>query len=266
MDFKEKVVWITGASSGIGEALAYEFAAQGAFLVLTARRISELSRVKSELLKHYPSCIVLEFVLDMEKLEDFSQAKDTVMAKFNRIDVLVNNAGISQRSSVMDTDMEVYTKIINLNLLSVIALTKQVLPVFLKQEKGHFVAISSVSGKLGTPMRSGYAASKHALHGFFDCLRAEVFSKNIGVTIACPGYIKTNISVNAMSGDGQKHGKMDDNQLQGLSAQECARKIVYAVSKNKSEIYIGGKEVYGIYLKRFFPKFLENILKKQAPK
>lgn len=258
------VLWITGASSGIGEATALEAAKKGAKLVLSARRKEELERVKQKSGLSDQDVMVLP--LDMQNYNDFQPAIDKIMHKFGRIDILFNNAGVSQRSSVLETDFSVFEKLINLNFLSVAALTKAVLPIMIKQNSGHILATSSVSGKLGSPMRAGYCASKHALHGFFDALRAEVFDNNIKVLLLCPGYIKTDVSLNALSTDGSKHGKMDENQNQGMSAQECAQKIVKAIEKNKEEVYIGGKEILGIYIKRFFPKLINKIVRKQAPK
>lgn len=263
-ELKDKVIWITGASSGIGEAMAYKMAKEGAKLVLSARRKEELERVKN-------ACGLLEndilvLPLDVENFESFESLKDTVVAKFGRIDILFNNAGISQRGGVLESDLSVFQKIININLMGVVALTKAVLPQMIKQNAGHIVVTSSLSGKLGSPMRSGYCASKHALHGFFDALRAEVYENNVKVTMICPGYIQTDISVNAIGADGNKHGKMDNNQENGVPVDVCAAKIVKAIKADKSEIYIGGKEVLGVYLKRFFPKILEKIVIKQAPK
>ena len=263
-DLKNKVIWITGASSGIGEATAYKMAKEGAKLILSARRKEELERVKN-------ACGLLEndilvLPLDVENFESFESLKDTVVAKFGRIDLLFNNAGISQRGGVLESDLSVFQKIININFMGVAALTKAVLPQMIKQNDGHIVVTSSLSGKLGSPKRSGYCASKHALHGFFDALRAEVYENNIKVTMICPGYIQTDISVNAISADGNKHGKMDNNQENGIPVDVCAAKIVKAIKADKSEIYIGGKEVLGVYLKRFFPKILEKIVIKQAPK
>lgn len=256
------VFWITGASSGIGEATAMAAAKRGAKLVLSARRREELERVKAAL----PQTEVLVLPLDMEKPEEIAPAVAAVLAHFGRIDLLFNNAGISQRSSVLETKMEVFERLMNLNYLSVVALTKEVLPIMMRQNAGHILVTSSISGKLGSPMRAGYCGSKHALHGFFDALRSEVYENNIQVMLVCPGYIKTQISINAVSADGSKHGKMDENQNQGISAEECAEQILKGIEKNKEEIYIGGKEVAGIYLKRFFPALLNKIVRKQAPK
>lgn len=263
-DLKDKVFWITGASSGIGEATALEASKKGAKLVLTARRKEELERVKKATGLSDGEVLVLP--LDMEETTDFNPAVKTVLDHFGRIDLLFNNAGISQRSGVLETQFEVFDRLIKINYLSVVALTKAVLPVMVNQNSGHLVVTSSISGKLGSPMRAGYCGSKHALHGFFDALRSEVFKNNIHVLVVCPGYIKTAISINAVGADGSKHGKMDQNQDNGVPVEVCARKIVEGIEKNKSEIYIGGKEVMGVYLKRFFPSLLNKIVRKQAPK
>lgn len=262
--FENKVVWITGASSGIGEATAYAFAKEGAKLILSARREEELLRVKKA--TGLPDADVFVLPIDVEKSEEIEPKAQQAIKYFGRIDVLFNNAGISQRSSVEETEMAVYQKIMNLNFFGVVALTKAVLPTMRKQKSGHIAVTSSLSGKLSTPMRSGYCASKHALHGFFDALRAEVYDENIGVSLICPGYIRTNISLNAVAADGSKFGKMDENQANGMSADECASRILDAIHKNKDEVYMGGKEVLGVYLKRFFPKLLAKIVRGQMPK
>jgi short-subunit dehydrogenase len=263
-DFKGKVVWITGASAGIGEATAYLAAQKGAKLVISARRTEELERVKSNTGLTEENIMVLP--IDIEKINTFPRLAEQIIEKFGRIDILFNNAGISQRGSTLETDFEVYRKLMEINFFGVAALTKTVLPYMIRQGSGHIAATSSVSGKLGSPMRSGYCASKHALHGFFDALRSEVSRNNIFVTMICPGYIQTDISKNALAPDGNKHGKMDQNQAQGMPVEVCAAKIIRAIENNKAEIYIGGKEIMGIYLKRFLPGLLNRILVNQAPK
>lgn len=263
-NFKDKIVWITGASSGIGEALAKAFAAEGAKLVLTARRLPELQRVVNSFESDKDQHLI--FSLDMEHTLDFQPYVDQVLSKYGRIDYLINNAGISQRDYVVNSSIDVFTKLIQINYLSVVALTKAILPHMMAQKSGHIAAISSVSGRLGSPKRAGYAGSKHALHGFFDGLRSEVSQHGLAVTLVCPGYIKTNISVNALSGQATAHGKMDDNQARGMLPEVCAQKILKALARKKSEVYIGGKEVMGVYLKRFFPSILEKILLNQIPK
>ncbi len=255
---KDKVFWITGASSGIGEATALLAAKRGAKLVLSARRVEELERVK--VLMGLPESDVLVLPMDVEDLSMFKDLTEKIVKKFGRIDILFNNAGISQRGTVNETSMEVYQKLLSINLIGVIGLTKAVLPIMIAQNSGHIAVTSSISGKLGTPRRSGYSATKHALHGFFDSLRAEVVENNISVSIICPGYINTNISENALLGNGSIHGKKDLNQQNGLSVQICAEKIIDALEKNKNEVYMGGKEVLGVYLKRFFPNLLNKIV------
>jgi short-subunit dehydrogenase len=264
-DFENKVIWITGASSGIGEATAYEFAKKNVKLVLSARREVELKRVKLQ--TGLPSENVFVLPMDAEEIETFDSLTKKVIDRFGQIDLLFNNAGISQRSFVLETDISVYKRMLDIDLLSVIALTKSVLPYMVIRKEGHVAATSSVAGLVATPGRSGYAAAKFGLRGFYDALRAEMFNHNIGVTVICPGYIKTDISKNALAADGTKYGKMDQNQMNGLSAESCAKQIVKAISKNKNEVYIGGfKEVAGVYLKRFFPTLLSKIVRKQAPK
>ncbi|TLU99229.1 SDR family oxidoreductase [Dyadobacter luticola] len=264
-NFKDKVVWITGASSGIGEALAMAFAREGAKLVLTARREEELKRVKNQ--TGLPEQDVLILPLDVTKLELAEGAAQQVIAHFQRIDIMVHNAGVSQRSYIRDTSMEVYQQLMTIDFFSTVALTKAVLPYMTQQKSGHFIIMSSVAGKIGTIMRSGYNAAKHALHGFYDSLRAEGYQDNIKVTTICAGYIRTNISVNALNEAGGKFGKMDENQANGIPAEECARRILEAVRKDKKEIYIAGfKEAAAIYLKRFFPNLLFDQVRKNIPK
>jgi short-subunit dehydrogenase len=261
--FQNKIVWITGASAGIGEATAIALAKEGAKLVISARRVEELNRVKLQL--KLPESHVMVLPMDAEKQNEFQSLCDQVIDRFGRIDILFNNAGISQRGQVTDTQPEVYRKLMEVNFFGVVALTKVVLPYMIKQNAGQIAVTSSLSGKLGSPHRSGYCASKHALHGFFDALRAEVYSNNIQITMICPGYINTNISINALSPDGTKHGKKDQNQEHGLDVTVCANKIILAIKNKKTEVYMGGKEVLGVYLKRFLPNLLNKILIKQIP-
>ncbi len=259
--FKNKVVWITGATSGIGEALAKEFALQGAKIIISSRRIEELERVKN-LLK-LPEGDLLILPLDLEDLSNINILSQLVINKFGRIDILVNNGGISQRSLTKDTSIETDRKLMEVNFFGTVALTKSVLPYFLKQKGGHIVVVSSIVGKFGFHLRSAYAASKHALHGFFESLRMEIYNENVKVLIVCPGKIRTNISINAYTGDGSKHGKMDDSTNKGLSPEDCARKILKGIENNKEEILIGGNDIKAVFLKRFFPTLFSIIIRKQ---
>lgn len=248
---KDKILWITGASSGIGEALVYELAAQGARLVLSARNEKELQRVAASTGLGEREIFVLP--LDLEKPDELQGKAAQVINHFGRIDILVNNGGLSQRSLAKDTAWQVDQKLLNVNALGTIALSKAVLPYFLRQKQGRFVTITSLVGKFGSPMRSGYSAAKHALHGFFDSLRAEVEKDGVSVTIVCPGFVQTNVSVNAVTGDGSSQNTMDDATANGVTAKYCAQQIIKAINANKREVYIGKKETYGVLIKRFFP-------------
>ena len=259
MSFSTSVIWITGASSGIGEAVALALAKQGARLILSARRADELQRVAK--LTGLSEADILVLPMDMTDTASLSAHVETVQQRFGRIDYVFQNAGITQRGTVADTDLSVYHRLMEVNFFGVVALTKAVLPLMLAQGSGHFVVTSSVAGKLGTKQRSGYCASKHALHGFFDALRAETADAGLHVTLVCPGYIQTPISLHALGPEGQVHGKMDENQQKGMAPDEFVRQLLRAVSQQKEEVYIGGPETYGIYLKRFLPGLLSRILR-----
>lgn len=261
-DVKDKVIWITGASSGIGEALAYELSKKGARLILSARRESELQRVRKQCTSKSNIHILPMDIIHFDKHPDLTA---NAIALFGNIDVLINNAGISQRSFVKDTKFDVYKTIMDINYFGAVSLTKALLPHFLFRKSGHFVVISSITGKFGTPYRSGYTASKHALHGFYDSLRAELWrdvKDNIKVTLVCPGFIHTPITLYAVTGDGSPLNKMDEGQYKGKPADWCARKIIKAIERNKQEVNIGGREVLGVYAKRFFPRLFSNLIKK----
>jgi short-subunit dehydrogenase len=260
MNLTNKVVWITGASSGIGEALAIEAAKEGAKLVLSARRREELERVKNDL--NLPENDVLVLPMDMLRPDTFSELTQEIVKYFGSIDVLVANAGISQREKVLETAPDDFKRVMDTNFTNLVLLTREVLPLFVKQQSGAFLVTSSVSGKLGTPYRAFYCASKHALQGFFDSLRAEVWRDGIQVTVACPGYIKTNISYSAIGKDGKPYGKMDTNQANGISVEVCAQKMLQALKSGKREVIIAGlKETLGTYLQRFAPAILWRVIK-----
>jgi short-subunit dehydrogenase len=253
-----KVVWLTGASSGIGEALAYALAAHGATLVLSARREEALRSVQRACAgtdRH------LVLPLDMLVAESFAPAVQMVLAQCGRVDVLIHCAGISQRALAVETQLDVDRRIMELNYFGPVALTKLVLPSMMERRAGHIVAISSLLGKFGAPTRSAYCASKHALHGFFDALRAEVYRHGIAVTLICPGFVQTNASINALTGDGTAHGKMDTVIAEGLPSDVCARRIVRAIERRSAEAYIG-KERFAVYLNRFTPRLFRRLIRK----
>jgi dehydrogenase/reductase SDR family protein 7B len=256
-DISGKVIWITGASSGIGEALALAASQHNAKLILSARREAELERVRAAC-RHLKNVAVLP--LDLTDL-DVGAALAKAESFFGPVDVLVNNAGISQRSSVLETSMDVYRRIFELDFFAPVALTKAVLPGMVERGGGHIVTISSVVGYVGTPQRSGYAAAKHAIQGFVDAARAELWKQDVRFTTVCPGYVRTNVSINAITGSGGSHGQMDRGQDRGMDAGLCARKIWSAVAADRDEISIG-KEALIIWAKRFVPGLVSYGLKR----
>lgn len=254
MRFRDKVVWVTGASSGIGEAAAIAFSREGARLVLSARRAEELERVRQ--LCDGPERHRIE-PLDLTDPGTINRAA----ANAGEVDVVVHSGGVSQRSLAMQTDLAVERAIMDLNFFGTVALTKAVLPRMIARQSGHIVPVSSVVGYVGTPLRSAYAASKHALHGYFDSLRAEVAKDGIVITIVCPGYIRTNVSRNAVTGDGSAFGKMDDTHKDATTPEQCARRIVDGVAKRKREVHVGGKEVWAILLQRLVPSLVARMVR-----
>lgn len=263
--FNDKVIWITGASSGIGEALAYAFSYRGAKLILSSRRYDELERVKQTC--RFPENVNI-LPLDLSDIPSLESKTIEAITGFGHIDIMVHNGGISQRSLIIDTNIEVHRKVMELDYFSYVAITKALLPHFIQQKSGHFVVTSSVMGKIGTPMRSAYAAAKHALHGFFDCLRAEVAADNIQVTILTPGYIRTNISQSAMTKDGGKLGVQSKNIENGLSPGKAAIQILKAIEKGSYESYIGkfSSEKMVLWLNRLSPRFVSKQAAKFGPK
>lgn len=256
-----KVAWVTGASSGIGEEIVRQLASLGARIVLSARNEESLEKIRLSLPNPDSHKVV---PLDLEKSANFKEVATTVYAKMGSIDYLFNNGGLSQRSEASETALDIDRRIMEINYFGNVALTKAVLPYFQKQQSGHIIVISSISGKFGFFLRSAYSASKHALHGFYDSLLLEEEKNGIKVTIACPGKINTDISLHALTKNGAQHGVMDHNQATGMSAQECVRKLLTAVEKNKKEILIGNKEIKAVLIKRFFPALFWRIIKKQS--
>lgn len=259
MNVNEKTIWVTGASSGIGKALAIHLSRRGARLILSARSAERLEECRHAC-ANPDQHVVLP--LDLTDAASLEKASALALEKYGPIDILVNNGGISQRSLAVETGLAVDRRIMEVNFFGTITLTKLVLPSMLSRQSGHIVVVSSVVGKFGTPFRSSYAASKHALHGFFESLRAELWSLGIRVTMVCPGFVRTNISVNALKGDGSTLGSMDAAQAAGMDPETCAETIVRAVEAERNEIYIGGKEKLGVYLQRFVPGLFARIIRK----
>jgi short-subunit dehydrogenase len=266
--FNEKVVWITGASSGIGAALASEFAMRGANLILSGRREDALSEVREQCLglgRTPDSILVLPF--DIADETAIPAAVQQAQEFKGRIDLLINNAGISQRSSALDTQMSTYRRLFEVDFFGQIGLTREVLPIMLEQGNGHIAVTSSVAGKIGVPFRTGYCAAKHAVMGYFDALRTEVSHRNIQVTTITPGFIRTQISENALHGDGSAFGKTDTSIAGGMEVEECAKVILKGFEKGKQEIPVGvGMEMHALRIKRFFPNTLLKMMNRQYRK
>jgi len=253
----EKVVWITGASSGIGEALAYLYNEINCKIIISARNVEALEKVKSNC-KTPENCAIIP--LDISKFNELTKKTMEAIKMFGSIDILINNAGISQRSLIIDTDFDVYQKLMDVNYLGTVALTKAVLPHFIANQKGQFVTVTSLMGKFASPYRSGYCGVKHALHGFFDALRMEHEKDGIKVTLICPGFVQTNVAKNALTANGSQQNTNDEATKNGLPVATFAQKIKNAIDNEKFEAYIGKKEVFGIYVKRFFPKLLHRLV------
>lgn len=255
----DKIIWITGASSGIGEALAAEYARYGARLVLSARREAELQRVRKQLVNADEHLVL---PMDLTQSESMAEGVSRVMAHFGGIDQVVHNGGISQRALARDTELAVDRRLMEVNYFGAVALTKAVLPIFRQQRRGRFVVVTSLVGELPTPKRSAYSASKHALHGFFEALRAEEYDDGIRVTLVLPGFIRTNLTYSALLGDGSEQNSLDDAQANGMAAVDCARRLVEAVQRSRDQVIIAGPEGWGVYLKRWLPPLYRRVIRK----
>jgi dehydrogenase/reductase SDR family protein 7B len=259
--FDGKVIWITGASSGIGEALAVKLSAWNTRLILSSRRWEELERVKDSLSMLPENVHVLP--LDLGNPGSLEEKAKEALKVFGRIDILINNGGISQRALVMETSIETDRMIMEINYFSGVILTKSIMPSMIAAGHGHIVAVSSVTGKFGFPLRSSYAASKHAMYGFYETVEAEYYKQGIRTTLVCPGRVRTNISIGAIGPDGKPQNIMDHGQNYGTPAGRCAMDIINGIRKNKRDVYTGGKEILNVYFKRFLP-WLSYVLAKKA--
>lgn len=255
--FCNKVVLITGASSGIGKELAMQLAAQKAKLILIARREQVLQEVRTACLELTDDCHIIPF--DLSETNKINELAAEALSVYGGIDVLINNAGVSQRSLTAETEMKVDRSIMELDYFAVIALTKAFLPHFIAKQKGNIIVISSVSGLMGFPMRSAYAAAKHALHGFFETLQTERPAKELYITIACPGRINTPISMSALKGNGGPHQMMDEGQLNGIPVDVCAKRILSAAAGKKKRVIIAQQERILLLLKRWIPALFFKI-------
>lgn len=263
-----KVVLITGASSGLGEALAHALYRRGVRLILASRNTEKLQDLKETLLKTYkpPELHVPTIIkLDLEDLNSIPSVAKEIITSHGHIDVLINNAGISYRGVAVDTDISVDIKLMVVNYFGHVALTKAVLPYMIKRKMGHIVAVSSVQGKLAIPYRSCYTASKHATQGFFDSLRAEVAASKVKVSVINPGYIATNLSLNAVTGTGSVYGEMDETTSAGMSPEKVADNIVRCLINGYEELLLAPvSHQLAIILRTLAPSLIFRIMKRRA--
>jgi short-subunit dehydrogenase len=261
--FNGKVAWITGASSGIGESLVYAFVKRGAAVVASSNDMPGLERVKvacagkSEMVH----CVPFD-------LSDMSGIDKTVEQQINitgRIDYLLNIGGISQRARIDETPLWLDRKIFEINYFGTIAFTKAILPYMIRQQSGHILATSSISGRFGFPLRSAYSASKQALHGFFETLYLENKRNNIRASVIIPGRVRTSISFHALDSEGKEHGKLDDGLAKGISPDKAAEIIIKGMMRNSREILVGKNELFILYIRRYFPWLFFRIADKIKP-
>mmetsp|Transcript_7690 Transcript_7690/g.15253 ORF Transcript_7690/g.15253 Transcript_7690/m.15253 type:complete len:295 (+) Transcript_7690:270-1154(+) len=263
-EFSGKTVWVIGASSGIGEALAEEYYRRGAKVVVSARRAEVLESLVQRL-KSSPaasgadiSAVPMDSA-DLEKAPEFAQA---AIAAFGKIDIVVLSAGISNRGSVAETDISVEQRLFQVNFFGTIAITKAVLPHFFENGGGRFVVVSSVQGFMGLPQRAPYSASKHAIHGYFESLRAEVAHRNVHVNIICPGYVKTNLSNKALTTSAtNEYAQTDATTASGYEPSYLAHRALDEIKRGKEYIIIAqGRALFALWLKAHFPGTLRKIM------
>lgn len=257
MTFTNKVVWITGASSGIGKALALELSQQDCKLILSSRREDVLNEVKSQC--QQPNNVAV-LPLDLANYESMTIIAQNAVSCFGRVDLLINNGGISQRSPIIETSIAVDKKLMEIDYLGTVALSKAILPYFIANKSGHYVVISSLMGKFSSPLRSAYCGAKHALHGFFDALRLEHDKDNVKVTMICPGFVNTNVARNALTADGSEQGYQDEMTENGLDVNVFVKRMIKAIRKEKFEAYIGKFEKFGVYVKRLSPRLIHKLV------
>ncbi len=260
MNFNNKVIWITGASSGIGKGMALALSKLNTKLILSSRNKEALNVVRSNCENTQHVCVL---PLDLEAFDQMPLKVSEAVKAFGRVDILIHNGGISQRSLGKDTGIAVDQKIMNVNYIGTVALTKAILPHFFQNNEGYFIVVTSVVGTVSTPLRSSYSASKHALHGFFDSLRAEVYENNVKITLLCPGFVNTHVSLNALTGDGSPQNILDTATKNGLSVGHFVDCFIKKMKRDPEELVIGGfKEKLVVYLKRFCPRVVSKVMRK----
>lgn len=257
-------IWITGASSGIGEACACRYAEQGARLILTSSSAERLETVAAKCRELGASEVAL-LPYDLSATDGIDTLVENAWTEFNGIDIVMLNAGISQRTNVEDTSMDMVRKIMEINYFAPVAISKALLPKMVSAGGGKIAVTTSIAGKFGFPLRCGYSSSKFALYGFFETLQAEYYNAGIKVTIVCPGRVNTNISRYALDKGGKPHGVMDPGQAGGMSPEKAAQIITRAIATGKREVLVGRKELLMVYIKRFFPALCSSLARKIKP-
>ena len=260
MNSARRTVWISGASSGIGKAVAQACQQRGDRLILSARRREVLDTVRQEI--GALDALVVPF--DLAAPEDLPVLVKQTWKAVSRVDVVVHCGGISQRSLIIDTDASVDRTMMEVNYFGTLAFTRALLPHMIAAGGGHFAVVTSVMGLFSAPLRSGYAGAKHAMHGWFEALRAEHHDDGIRLTMVSPGYVRTAISLNALTGDGTPQGTMDNATDKGISPERCAQIMLRGIDRNRAQVTPGKKEVLGCWLARFAPNLLRRIARRAA--
>ncbi len=263
MDFNGKTIWITGASSGMGKALAERLASEGCRLIISGRDAVGMQATADKIKSLGSDAVIVP--LDMSDAEGIKNAVDKTLASGEKVDALYQFAGISQRSLAVETKIESTRKIMEVNYFGVVVMATAILPHMIKNGGGQLVGVSSLVGKFGFPYRSAYSSSKHALHGFFETVLAENAKHNIKVSMLIPGRIDTNISKFAINKDGKEHGEMDPGQANGMKADKAANIIFKGLKKEKKEILVGGKELLMVHIRRFLPALYYKLAQKIKP-
>jgi dehydrogenase/reductase SDR family protein 7B len=258
--FTGKVAWITGASSGIGEALVHEFVSRGTIVIASSNDMQGLEKVKAEC--RDKSVMVHCIPFDLAETSGIDKIVEQQVNAFGKIDFLLNIGGISQRARIDETPLWLDRKIFEINYFGTIALTKAVLPYMVRQKSGHILATSSISGRFGFPLRSAYSASKQALHGFFETLYLENKKYNIKSSVIIPGRVRTSISFHALDAEGKEHGKLDDGLAKGISPARAADTIIKGIIRNRREILVGKNELIMLHIRRYFPWLFFRIADK----
>jgi dehydrogenase/reductase SDR family protein 7B len=262
ISLKDKIVWITGASSGIGEALAYACLEENATIIISARREEELQRVANYPINGSKSVFILP--LDLEHTEDIQTTVNMIVKRYGRIDVLINNGGMGHRTKAVNTPTAIDRKVMEINFFGTINLTKAVARQMQQQQSGKIVVVTSIMGKYGLPLYATYAASKHALYGYFESLRQELYKDQVKVLIVSPGFINTDVSTKLLREDGSAYGIKSESQNKGMSAMDCAKGIVKAIKGNRDHKYVGKYEIFSVYVKQLVPKLFYRLMRKMT--